>query len=95
VLDPKNLPLVDNSSVPSGKVTNTYWQEVFTNIPEGKSLVVTENDVSLAAIRSALYEFQHKGLFKDYKIRKIKDGNIYKIFVMHVNKKDAFGGYFK
>ena len=50
-------------------------------------MVVTEEEVSLVAVRSALYDLQRKGQFKHLKVRKVKDSDGYKMYVINTMEK--------
>jgi hypothetical protein len=62
----------------------TTWQEMFSRIPTGKALIVTEDDLSFSALKSSLSEFQRKGQFKHLHTRKVKDDDgKYRMYIIN------------
>lgn len=88
-LDENNLKIVDSSEVPLGRIRIRKWQSIFGKIPPSKALVITEGEVSFVAVRSALYDFQRKGQFKNLAAHKVKDADgKYRMYVVNTAKRE-------
>ena len=85
-MDENKLKFIDVSQVPTGRVQKGKWEVIFDSLPAGKALVITKEEASDAAVRSALYNFHYMGQFKNLDVRKVvdKDG-AYKMYVINNN----------
>jgi hypothetical protein len=82
-LDVTNLRIVDSKEIPTGRIKVNKWMEIFDCIPVGKALVVTEDEVSFIAVRSAVSDLQRKGKYKNLKVRKVKEPDGNKLYVIN------------
>ncbi|MCL5876692.1 MAG: hypothetical protein M1540_02645 [Candidatus Bathyarchaeota archaeon] len=82
-LDVNNLRIVAADEIPKGRIKVNKWMEIFDRIPVGKALVVTEDEVSFVAVRSAISDLQRKGLYKHLRVRKVKEPEGYRLYVIN------------
>ena len=64
-LDWDNLEIIDEEEVPSSTIRKTKYAKLFNMIERGKTLVLTDDQVSLTTARATLRNFHKKGRFKN------------------------------
>lgn len=56
------------SAVPTGRASESPWDEIFSGIPKGQALVLHEPEVSAGTVGQALRTRHRKGKFKNIKV---------------------------
>jgi hypothetical protein len=55
---------ISATSVPTGRTSQSPWDEIFADIPRGQALVLHEPEVNAGTVRQALQNRHNKGKFK-------------------------------
>lgn len=66
-VDVSKLKIVPESDVPYRR--QTKWDEVFSAIPKGKAVALSESEgINADSVRSALLRRQHEGKYKNLRV---------------------------